>query len=338
MRWRFKTVNHDLWDYDIAAQSVTVDLPDGTPALIVPTKRGELFVLDRRSGVPIDPVVEKPVPQGGVEGEWTAPTQPYTTGFPSVAGADLRERDMWGISPVDQLMCRIQFRRANYQGDFTPITTEPTITYPAVGGGINWGSVSVDTQRNLLVVNALQFANMNYLQRREPGEVEKGGFEGGVITFPQAGTPYAFVSKPFLSPIFVPCQQPPYGTITVFDIATRERVWSKPLGTAEGSGPLGMASHLPLRMGAPQFGGSVSTAGGLVFIAATQDRILRAFDIANGHELWHAKLPAVGAANPISYVSPRTGRQYVVIAAGGHFAIPGPHASAVMAYALPEKN
>lgn len=335
MRWRFKTVNHDLWDYDIAAQPVAVDLPGKGPALVVPTKRGEIFVLDRRTGRPIDPVVQKRVPQGAVEGEWNAPTQPYTTGFPSVAGPRLQEKDMWGITPLDQMACRIQFRRADYQGDFTPITTRPTITYPAVGGGINWGSVSIDPQRGLMVVNALRLANLNRLERRKPGEVAKGGFEGGVITFPQAGTPYAFKSFPFLSPIFVPCQQPPFGTISVFDIATRKLVWEKPLGTAAGSGPLGMATHVPLLMGAPNFGGSVSTAGGLTFIAAAQDRTLRAFDIANGKQLWSATLPAVGAANPISYVSPRTGRQYVVIAAGGHFSIPGPKASAVVAYALP---
>ncbi|WP_052223517.1 outer membrane protein assembly factor BamB family protein [Novosphingobium malaysiense] len=337
MRWRFKTVNHDLWDYDIAAQPVAVDLPDKVPALIVPTKRGQIFVLDRRTGKPIDPVVQKPVPQGGVEGEWTAATQPYTTGFPSVSGPRLQEEDMWGITPLDQMACRIQYRRANYKGDFTPITMKPTITYPAVGGGINWGSVSIDPQRGLMVVNALRLANLNRLERRKPGEVAKGGFEGGVITFPQEGTPYAFKSFPFLSPIFVPCQQPPFGTISVFDLATRKLVWEKPLGTAAGSGPLGLASHVPLLMGAPNFGGSVSTGGGLTFIAAAQDRTLRAFDIANGKELWSATLPAVGAANPISYVSPKTGRQYVVIAAGGHFSIPGPHASAIMAYALPQK-
>lgn len=336
LRWRFKTVNHDLWDYDIAAQPVAVDLPGKRPALIVPTKRGQIFVLDRRTGKPIDPVVQKPVPQGAVKGDWTAPTQPYTTGFASVGGDPLRERDMWGITPIDQMMCRISFRRANYKGEFTPITTEPTITYPAVGGGINWGSVSIDPQRGLMAVNSLHFANLNRLAPRKKGEDEKGGFEGGVITFPQAGTPYSFKSFPFLSPIFIPCQEPPYGTISVFDIASRKLVWSKPLGTAAGSGPLGLASHVPLLMGAPNFGGSVSTAGGLVFIAAAQDRTLRAFDIANGKELWSAQLPAVGAANPISYVSPKTGRQYVVIAAGGHFSIPGPHASAVMAYALPK--
>jgi glucose dehydrogenase len=205
-----------------------------------------------------------------------------------------------------------------------------------VGGGINWGSVSVDTQRGLMVVNTLHLANLNRLVPRTQGTVVKGGFEGGVITFPMEGTPYYLAQFPFLSPLFVPCQRPPFGSIQVFDIATRKLLWSKPLGTAAGSGPLGIASHIPLRLGAPNFGGSMTTASGLVFIAATQDRLLRAFDIGNGREVWNSTLPAVGASMPISYVSPRTGRQYIVIAAGGHFAIPGPDASAIVAYALPE--
>ncbi len=337
LRWSFKTVNHDLWDYDIAAQSVLVDLPGNTPALIIPTKRGQLFVLDRRTGQPIDAVVQRPVPQGGVDGNWTAPTQPYTTGFASVSGDDLREIDMWGLTPIDQMMCRITYRRANYSGQFTPILSRPSITYPAVGGGINWGSVSVDTQRGLMVVNTLHLANLNRLVPKQQGEVVKGGFEGGVITFPMEGTPYYLAQFPFLSPLFVPCQRPPFGSIHVFDIATRKLLWSKPLGTAAGSGPLGIATHIPLTLGAPNFGGSLTTASGLVFIAATQDHMLRAFDIGNGHEVWSTALPAVGASMPISYVSPRTGRQYIVIAAGGHFAIPGPDASAIVAYALPER-
>jgi quinoprotein glucose dehydrogenase len=335
LRWSFKTVNHDLWDYDIAAQSVLVDLPRGEPALIIPTKRGQLFVLDRRTGTPIDKVVQRPAPQGAAKGNWTAPTQPYTTGFPSVAGEDLREVDMWGLTPIDQMMCRITYRKASYHGEFTPILTRPSITYPAVGGGINWGSVSVDTQRGLMVVNALRLANLNHFVPQTKETEVKGGFEGGVITFPMAGTPYHLAQFPLLSPLFVPCQRPPFGTISVFDIATRKLLWSKPLGTAAGSGPLGVATHIPLRMGVPNFGGSLTTAGGLVFIAAAQDHVLRAFDIGNGREVWSTDLPAVGASMPISYVSPRTGRQYIVIAAGGHFAIPGPNASAIMAYALP---
>ncbi|MBU6267069.1 MAG: PQQ-binding-like beta-propeller repeat protein [Sphingomonadales bacterium] len=335
-RWSFRTVNHDLWDYDIAAQSVAFDLPDGRPALVIPTKRGQMFVLDRRTGQPIDRVVERPVPQGNIPGNPTAATQPYTTGFAPVSGDDLTERMMWGLTPLDQMACRISFRRANYQGQFTPILDRWSLTYPAVGGGINWGSVSIDPQRGVLVVNTLHLANLNRLEQQTKEKPVKGGFEGGVLHFPMAGAPYSLAQFPFFSPLFAPCQQPPYEKIWAFDISTRKLRWSKPLGTAEESGPFGLAFHLPLRLGAPGMGGSMTTAGGLTFIAATQDRHLRAFDTGNGRELWRAKLPAVGGANPMSYVSAKTGRQYVVIAAGGHFAVPGPKASAVIAYALPK--
>jgi membrane-bound PQQ-dependent dehydrogenase (glucose/quinate/shikimate family) len=342
LRWSFQTVHHDLWDYDLAAQPVSVDLPGAggggaaTPALLVPTKLGQIFVLDRRTGQPVDRVVEKPVPQGGVPGERTAPTQPQTTGFPSLAGPDLTEADMWGMTPLDQMWCRIAFRRAEYRGQFTPVTTRDTIMYPGTAGGINWGSVSIDRARGLLVVNALRFANFGRLIPR--ASAPAGGFGGaeGTAIFEQAGTPWIFAQSTFMSPLGVPCQRPPYGTISAFDLETRKPVWTKSLGTSAKSGPFGIPTLLPIRMGVPNMGGSITTAGGLTFIAAAQDRLLRAFDTASGRELWSAPLPAVGAATPMSYVSPK-GRQFVVIAAGGHYGIPGPPAGAVMAFALPQR-
>lgn len=338
LRWSFQTVHHDLWDYDLAAQPVSVDLPGpggATPALLVPTKLGQIFVLDRRTGQPIDRVIEKPVPQGGVPGERTSPTQPFTTGFPSLGGPRLTERDMWGITPLDQMLCRITFRKAKYEGPFTPVGTRDTIMYPGTAGGINWGSVTIDRERGLMVVNALRFSNLGRLIPRAQAPKGPGGGAEGTAMFEQAGTPYVFAQSTFMSPLGVPCQRPPYGTISAFDLKTRKLVWSKSLGTSAKSGPLGIPTLLPIRMGVPNMGGSISTAGGLVFIAAAQDRVLRALDIASGRELWQAPLPAVGVATPMSYVSPKTGRQYVVIAAGGHYGIPGPDAMAIMAYALP---
>jgi membrane-bound PQQ-dependent dehydrogenase (glucose/quinate/shikimate family) len=340
LRWSFQTVHHDLWDYDLAAQPVSIDLPGtggGTPALLVPTKLGQIFVLNRRDGRPIDRVIEKVVPQGGVPGEHVARTQPFTTGFPSLGGPDLTEKSMWGITPLDQMLCRITFRKAKYEGKFTPVGTRDTIMYPGTAGGINWGSVTIDPVRGLVVVNALRFGNLGRLVPRAKAPTGAGGGAEGTAMFEQAGTPYAFAQSTFMSPLGVPCVQPPYGTITAFDLRTRKLVWTKSLGTSAQSGPLGIPTLLPIRMGVPNMGGSISTAGGLVFIAAAQDRVLRALDIASGRELWQAPLPAVGAATPMSYVSPRTGRQYVVIQAGGHYGIPGPAASALMAYALPRK-
>jgi quinoprotein glucose dehydrogenase len=342
VRWTFQTVHHDLWDYDVGAQPVAVDLqgPDSvTPVLLAPTKLGQIFVLDRRTGQPIDPVVEERVPQGGAPGNWTSPTQPFTTGFPSFAGPKLREQDMWGLTPLDELWCRIRFKQARYEGPFTPTeTTRSTLFYPGTAGGIDWGSVSIDPQRGLVAVNALRFANFGRLVPRQDAPAVSGG-GGGVVTFPMAGAPYVFQQTLFMSPLHVPCQPPPYGTIAVLDLHTRKLLWSKSLGTAAESGPFNIPSKLPIRMGVPNMGGSIVTAGGLVFIAAAQDRMLRAYDIGSGRELWHAQLPAVAAATPMTYVSPTTGRQYVVIAAGGHYAIAGPAiAGSVIAFALPRQE
>lgn len=338
VRWSFQTVHHDLWDYDNSSQPVTVDLPSQgarIPALIVPTKRGQIFVLDRRTGEPIDRVVEKPVPGGGVAGERIAPTQPYTIGFPSLVGLQLREEDTWGLTPVDQLWCRIRFKHTRYEGEFTPVGTQDTLIYPGTAGGINWGSVTVDIERGLMMVNTLSFASVGKLIPRSKLAGKGGGAEGSAI-FEQTGTPYAFAVAPFMSPLSVPCLRPPYGKVQVFNLRTRALVWSRSLGTAARSGPLGIPSLLPIPMGVPNMGGSVATAGGVAFIGASQDRRFRAFDIGTGRELWSAELPAVGGATPMTYVSPKTGRQYVVIAAGGHFGIPGPHAAALMAFALPD--
>jgi quinoprotein glucose dehydrogenase len=337
VRWTFQTVHHDLWDYDVGAQPVAVDIPgpDGViPAILVPTKLGDIFVLDRRNGRPIDPVIEKPVPQDGVPEEHVAKTQPATTGFPSLSGPALRERDMWGLTPLDQLWCRVRFLRAKYEGPFTPVGTQDTLFYPGTAGGIDWGSVSIDTQRGLVAVNALRFSNFGRLVARKDAPSGEGG-GGGWVTFQMTGTPYIFAETPFMSPLQVPCQAPPYGTMSVLDLKTRKLLWTKPLGSAKNSGPFGIPSKLPIRMGVPNMGGSVVTAGGLVFIAATQDRMLRAFDISNGHELWSAQLPAVAAATPMSFVSRKTGRQYVVVASGGHYGISGPPAGTVLAFALP---
>jgi len=338
-RWSFQTVHHDLWDYDLAAQPVVVDLPGPqgvVPALFVPTKRGQVFVLDRRDGTPVDTVVEKPVPQGAVPEDWTAATQPYTTGFAPVAGPTLRERDMWGLTPVDQLWCRISFRQSRYAGEFTPPGLDTHISYPGSAGGINWGSVAVDTDRGLMVVNTLHMAELGRQVPRAEASQLNAELPRHILHYPQEKTPYAFWRSIFLSPLGVPCQQPPYGRISVFDIDSRELLWSQPFGTAMRSGPWGLQTLLPIRMGVPNIGGAVATAGGVFFIGAAQDRFLRAYDIGNGRELWRAALPAVAGATPMTYLSQKSGRQYVVIAAGGHPGIPGPVDGSILAFALPE--
>jgi membrane-bound PQQ-dependent dehydrogenase (glucose/quinate/shikimate family) len=342
-RWNFQTVHHDIWDYDVGSQPVLTDLAfkgGKVPALIGPTKRGQFFVLDRRSGTPIFPVTEKPVPQGGAVGDWTAKTQPYSDSFANLAGPRLTEKAMWGATPFDQLACRIQFRKARYEGEFTPPGARQTLFYPGSAGGSNWGSATIDGARGLLIANSLYMADIGHLIPREEADRLAGAYgktgHSSAFAFPQKGTPYAMDRKVFIGPFGAPCQQPPFGRISAIDLTTGKMVWSQPLGDARHAGVLGLSSHLPFRMGLPNLGGSMTTAGGLVFIGAAQDRMLRAFDIGNGKQLWSIELPAIAAATPMTFRSARTGRQYVVIAAGGHPALPGPPGSSILAFALPE--
>jgi len=343
-RWSFQTTHHDVWDYDLASQPTLVDLP-GVKGLLQPTKRGEIFFLDRRTGKPIAQVTETPVPHDGVPGERLSPTQPFSTGLPSFAGPKLSEAAMWGITPFDQLWCRIAFREARYDGPATPIGYDrPSVIYPGYLGGVDWGGVSVDQARGIMIVNSSRVANYNRLLTRseankmglEPLRVGSKGEVGGPVA--QKGTPYGANIKPFLSPLGVPCQQPPYGMLSAVDLKTHKLLWTQRFGTGHDSGPLGIQSHVPVTMGVPNLGGSVTTRSGLFFIGASQDNYLRAYDTKSGRELWRVRLPAGGQANPSTYYSTSSGRQFLVISAGGHGGLATTPGDWVMAYALPRSG
>jgi quinoprotein glucose dehydrogenase len=342
IRWSFQTVHHDLWDYDVAPQPVLTDVTrDGKTvrALIQATKTGEIFVLDRITGLPVFDVRELPAPTGGaVAGERVSPTQPYSLAMPSFRGPQLTEAHMWGVTPIDQLWCRIQFRRARYEGMFTPPGVTPFIQYPGILGGIEWGGVAIDRGSRLMIVNASRVANYARLLPRAEADAQgrkPAGFGGSYIQRAQAGTPYAVSNPPFLSPLNVPCQQPPFGTLSAVDLDTGKLVWTQALGSARDSGPLGMRSFLPFTLGTPNIGGSVATRGGVVFIGATQDRYLRAFQTKTGKLLWQARLPAGGQATPMTYESAASGRQFVVIAASGLGSLLSGSGDYLIAYALP---
>jgi len=326
-RWRFQTVHHDLWDYDVPAQPALADVPDGkggtVPALIQLTKRGQIFMLDRRDGKPIAQVEERPVPQGAQEGERLSPTQPYSTGMPAIGTQPLTEASMWGATWFDQLACRIAFRKLRYEGEFTPPTTTPSLIYPGYYGGMNWGSATVDEARNLLIVNDIRMPQQVQLIPRAVADGEKMSLGHGVGLHPQTGTPYAISQQGFNSPLNLPCHAPPWGTLTGIDLKTRQVAWQRPLGTvqdvvvgaaAQGGG---MRVRAPVPLGMPSLGGPLSTAGGLTFYGGSQDYFLRAFDSHTGRELWKGRMPVGGQATPMTYVSPRTGQQYVLMAAGG---------------------
>jgi quinoprotein glucose dehydrogenase len=344
IRWMFQTAHHDLWDYDVASQPTLVDIrvPAGVQhALIHPTKRGEIFVLDRATGRPLTPVEEKPAPQNGIApGERLSPTQPYSVGMPSFRGHDWHERDMWGVTAIDQLWCRIKFRQARYEGPLTPIGLTPSIQYPGSIGGMDWGGVSVDPERGLMVVNSARVGNYNrLLTRAEADQIGLKPSPGGKVTpgaSAQANTPYGAYVVPFLSPLGIPCNAPPYGLLTVVDMHSGKVLWSKPLGTARDSGPRGLSTGLPIPMGLPNLGGSVTTRGGLVFIAASTERTFRAFDVQTGSEVWSARMPSRAQATPSSYWSNASGRQFVVIAVGGNKALQSKTADYIIAYAIPK--
>lgn len=346
LRWSFQTVHHDVWDYDVSAQPTQVDLEIGgktVPVVIQATKQGQVFLLDRRTGEPVTRVEERAVAQFPAKGDWNAPTQPFSVGMPSFDDTRWREADMWGLTPLDQLWCRIKFKEARYEGMFTPPNTSPSMTYPSYLGGINWGGVSVDDDRKIMIVNYSRIANYTRLVPRESEEAAdaKPSVDGGIHVgqpVPQMGTPFALFTSAFLSPLSVPCTQPPFGKLAAVDLETQEVLWDRPLGTASDSGPMGHGAKIPLPMGVPNSGGSLTTRSGLTFIAATQEKAIRAIETETGRLLWRARLPAGGHASPMTYIGPRDGRQYVVIAAGGNLPLHSGTADHLIAYALPEKQ
>lgn len=347
LRWMFQTVHHDIWDYDIASQPVLTDFPvngENVPALISISKTGETFVLDRKTGEPLSPIVEKPVPGRAGPGEKASPTQPFSPQMPDFAGERLTESQMWGLTPFDQLWCRITFKSLRYDGRYTPPSVQGSLQYPGFAGGVNWGSFSVDKKTGRLLVSSNRLPTRSKLIT--PEEAEAMGMKpagAGVVSSPEAvragvpqfGARFAVLNGTLLSPLQVPCLQPPMGELAALDLKTRKIVWQRPIGTADRMGPLGIASHIPFTIGLPSVGGTMTTASGITFIASTPDKRIQAYDSKTGELLWRADLPANGNANPMTYVG-RDGRQYLVIAAGGSGALATNEKNILVAFALPE--
>ncbi|WP_145009858.1 membrane-bound PQQ-dependent dehydrogenase, glucose/quinate/shikimate family [Pseudomonas oryzihabitans] len=338
-RWHFQTVHHDIWDNDVPSQPALYDVPDGRggtiPALIQTTKTGQIFMLDRRTGTPIADVQERPVPQGGVADDWTSPTQPFSVGMPAIGTEPLSEQRMWGITPLDQLACRISFRKARYEGQFTPPSERTTIHYPGWFGGMNWGSVSIAENLGYLIVNDIRVPVTTRLIPRAEYDASNRGPGAESAGAAQLGTPWGIEQGRFFSPLGIPCQEPPYGTLTAIDLATRHVAWQIPLGTVEDAGPLGIPTRMPMPIGMPTRGGPVTTSSGIIFMAGTQDYYLRAIDVRTGRELWKGRLPVGAETTPMTYIAPRSGRQFVVISAGGTDASKQ-MGDYVVAFALPE--
>ncbi len=304
-RWHFQTTHHDIWDYDVPSQPTLVDLTmngERRKTVIVPTKRGELFVLDRETGEPITEVTERPVPQTDLPNERSSATQPFSTGMPSFAYPLIRDEDTIGITPFDQMACRQALRELRYEGPMTPPSVQGTLLYPGPAGGMNWGSVAVDEQRQLMVVNNLHLPWQVHMIAREDDarRSEEDGFGRGYgIGGPQRGTPFAAKVEMFSSPLSIPCLKPPYGEIAVVDMTTQKIVWRRGFGA--------------LDIGLPYSAGSFVTAGGLIFNAGVMDGKLRAIDTESGELLWSSDLERGSDGTPMSYISSASGKQYILV-------------------------
>jgi quinoprotein glucose dehydrogenase len=328
LKWGQQLVHHDLWDYDVASQPTLADLVhDGkhVAAVIQATKTGFLYTFDRDSGAPLFPIVERPVPQDAVPGEHPSPTQPYPVAPPALTRqAPVTPDDAWGIGWFDTRACRKRIEGYRSEGIFQPPALQDSIMQPGNAGGSNWGGIAFDPKRQLAVANTMTLpfvvaliARAELHAQRESGKYEDFEFAR------QAGTPYGMRRAAFKSGLGIPCVKPPWGVLTAVDMEH---------GTIKWQIPLGDTPVIHMNLGMPGIGGPVVSAGGLVFIAASLDDRLRAFDTDTGKLLWEVKLPAGGQATPMTYAI--GGRQYLVIAAGGYKG-DSTRGDYVVAYALP---
>ena len=347
-RWHVNTVHHDLWDYDLGAQPLVTDIDvDGTPRRVVVqgTKTGSVFVLDARTGEAVKPVQERPVPAGTLPGERYAPTQPQSVGMPNFAGMPgpepevLTEANSFGLTPIDAALCRIAFRQMEYEGMYTPPSENPggILLFPGIVGGMNWGGLAVDPEAQLLITNHSRLPNRITLTPRaqvEDRALGDGGARADQRIAPQSGTPYGVARPNWMSPLQVPCIDPPWGFLSATDLRSGRLLWSRPLGTGFDTGPLGIPTRLKITIGTPNLGGAVVTRSGLTFIAAAHDNYLRAFDTRSGELLWEGRLPAGAQASAMTYM--HQGRQYVAIAAGGHARFETKLGDSLVVFALPQ--
>ncbi|HJS79213.1 MAG TPA: PQQ-binding-like beta-propeller repeat protein, partial [Vitreimonas sp.] len=334
MVWHFQTVHHDVWDYDLPAQPGLYTVwRDGRAHDVVAqvTKTGLVFVLDRDTGEPFLPVTERAVPQGGVEGEALSPTQPFPA-TPPIVPDRVEPGEAFGVTLWDRLACANAIGSLRREGLFTPPSLQGTLIYPFTGGGANWGSAAYDPSRNLLVVNMNNMAHEVRLYPKARDDEETAEVAEDVETAPMEGGPYSMSRRALLSPLGLPCTPPPWGVLAGVDLSTGQIVWRRAFGTTEDLAP----GRLAMPLGVPGFGGPIVTAGGLIFIGAAMDDYLRAFDVETGAELWKGRLPAGGQATPMTYVW--EGRQYVVIAAGGHARAGTRLGDSVVAFALPRPS
>ena len=330
LAWGFQLVHHDLWDYDTASGPLLATLKKNgrdVPVVVQGNKTGFLYVLNRDTGTPVLSVAERPVPPSNIPGETASPTQPFPTQLPAVTPQRLTADEAWGPTDADRAACRGLMSGLRNEGIFSPPSVNGTLVYPGNLGGMNWSGYAYDPARQLLIVNANSLpAKVRLIPRDRPAAPGEDGEYGF-----QAGSPYGMFRRFLQSPSHLPCSPPPWGTLTAIDLASGRLRWQVPLGSMRAFGGV----HPSVPPGSLMLGGPIVTAGGLIFVAGTVDASLHALDVETGRELWTGKLPVSGHATPMTYKLGAGGRQYVVIAAGGHAKISEePAGDTLVAFAL----
>jgi quinoprotein glucose dehydrogenase len=370
--WAFQAVHHNLWDYDVASQPLLFEYQNRIPAVAITTKMGMVFVLNRLTGEPIFPIEERPVPQSDVPGETTSPTQPFSS-IPPLFPLFLHAGDLAGHTLADAKSCAAQISALRNEGIYTPPSLHGSLLYPGSLGGVNWGSPAFDPETGTLYVNANHHAFRTKLIPRWRYEFDqitgswenwiyaslsllfvllllrrslKPGWMGGVVVFvlavtgtivalkpaqrqhfgtetaPQRKAPYAVERSPLTDGHGLPCTPMPWGKMSAVNLNTGTLLWERPLGTMVKGAETGSLN----------LGGPMVTAGGLVFTAAVREPVLRAYDKASGKLVWTGQLPVPAQSTPMTYVL--DGKQYVVVAAGGHGGFGTPQGDSLVAFAL----
>jgi quinoprotein glucose dehydrogenase len=328
LKWGQQLVHHDLWDYDVGSQPTLANIMhDGksVAAVIQATKTGFLFTFDRDNGTPLFPIEETAVPQDAVPGEHPSPTQPFPAAPPALSRqSKITPEDAWGVAFFDTRACRKRIEQYRSEGIFQPPALKDSLMQPGNAGGSNWGGIAFDPKRQLAIANTMNLPFVVALIPRAELAAQRDSERYQGFEFArQLGTPYGMRRKSFMSNFGIPCVKPPWGTLAAIDMERGVIKWQIPLGDTPG---------IHLNLGMPGLGGPIVTAGGIVFIAASFDDRLRAFNTDDGKLLWTASLPAGGQATPMTYSL--GGRQYVVIAAGG-YKDQGTRGDYLIAYALP---
>ncbi|HEX4949409.1 MAG TPA: pyrroloquinoline quinone-dependent dehydrogenase [Blastocatellia bacterium] len=317
--WHYQIIHHDLWDWDLPAQPNLFTMRrngKAIPAVAQITKMGFLFVFDRVTGKPLFDITERAMPPSNVPGEQAWPTQPFPA-IPPIARQTFTRDDLTNVTPESRKECLSIIEGATLGAMYQPQGLETTVIFPGTNGGPNWGGASIDPRTNHLFVNSM---DAGQVLRMLPAP------EGSAAAYRPRGIPQGR----FWDRNQYPCQKPPWGTLTSVDLNTGKIRWQVPLGIIEELEKRGVP-----QTGAPNLGGSIVTAGDLVFIAATNDSRFRAFDAATGKEVWVTKLPASGHATPMTFRGKTTGKQFVVIAAGGGNKYNKTFSDALVAFALP---